>query len=144
MKCVKLSDCHFHDSVIKNIDYNEKTLKLFIPDNHYENAYRNLIVEMQIDKNDISCYYIRQYPRCHEVKLKGKEISICFLQSLLKRKHMLEVLEFLVSADTNRIIFECIVFPYSSRPGVYEKIFLQLDYEHNYLIFKDIDENKVV
>ena len=140
MKQIKFSDCHFHDSVIKNIEYDGKVLSFYIPESHYENTYNNLKVEMPIDEYDISVYHIRQYPRFHKVKIKGKEISVDSLRSFFKHGKVLEILEFMVSADSNLVVFECVVFPYSSRAGVYEKIVFSLGYERDYLIFKETVE----
>ena len=137
MKHIYLKDCHFHDLIIKDISYNEQVLTLHMPNALYEGSYHDLTVEMRLDEYDLSIYRLKQYPRFHRVKLKGKEISLHSLKLFLKKGYTLEIANFLVSTDSNFVILDCVLFPYSSKRGVYNKILFRLDYEYDYLILKE-------
>ena len=112
---------------------------LSIPESYYENTYHNVIVEMCVDKDAFSFYYFKQYPRFHKVKFKGKEISLSFLKSFFKKGYVLEIVDFLVSADSDLVVFDCVLFPYSSQTGGYEKVVLEIDCKYECLVFKDIN-----
>ena len=52
-----LAYCHFHDSVIADVDYNDGKLILDIPKSYYEDTYDNLKVEIEINDYDFVFYY---------------------------------------------------------------------------------------
>lgn len=126
MECRKFEDCNFHDLRIKCVDYNGKVLTLHAPESYYDNTYIDLLIEIPIDKDDLNIYYLRQYPKHHNVTFKGKEISLSSLKSLLKKGFCLEICDFHIAQNENNITIECDVFPYDNRAGVYRKVFLQL------------------
>ena len=138
MKYSNLEDIHFHDSVINSVDYDGKVLIFDIPEKHFENALYNSRLKIQVDECDFSIIYIKQYPRFGVPRFKGKEISVEHLKALLNKGNSLVILEFLVSSDSELVIFECDIFPYSSGGGVYKKVIIRIDAS-----YKDIELCKI-
>ena len=136
MKFIKLNDFCFYDFMIRDISYKENTLTLDMPNTPYEDSLEDLKLEMTVDEDDLSIYYLKRYPRLHNVKLKGKEISFCTLKSFLEKGYALQIEDFFVSANMNAVFLECEIFPYSAKRGVAKKIVFKLNYEHDYLILK--------
>lgn len=140
MKKIDLKDCHFHDTIISDISYDEQVLTLHMHNALYEDLYRDLKIEMRVDKWDLSIYQLKQYPIFRRVKLKGKEISIGSLKLLFEKGYTLQLIDMSTSNDLNFVILHCVLCPYSSKRGVYEKIFLKIDYEYDHVILKEKNE----
>ena len=139
MKHIKITECHFHDLIISNTTFDGRTLKLFLSRDLHNTTCHDFEISIPLDKdeNDVSIYYFKQYPRFRKVKLKGKEISFHSFESFFRRKCSLVIVDFLVSTDLNIIVFDCVLFPYSSKPGVYKKIKLEISIDDDYIVFQE-------
>ncbi len=117
---------HFHDSVIRFVEYDGRILTLHIPKSYYESTYSKLKVKIRINEDDIRIRLLKQYPRLGAVKYKGRELSLFSLTRLLKKGLELTVCELLESVDSNYAVFECVLTPCAKKRGVYKKIYLEL------------------
>ena len=133
MKRIELQECIFHDSIINDIAYDEKKLKLNLDNFFYDNSYYKMKAEFQLDDFDFNIYFIKQYPLFHKVKITGNECSLNEAKLLFRKGYKLQIVEFLVSTDSNLVILECVLFPYSKKRGVYKKIILKIAYQCKYL-----------
>ena len=95
----KFKECHFHDSTIENIEYDGKTLFLYIPKSYYENTYKNVKVAINVDTSCLEIFFLKQYPLFHNVIFKGREISINRLQKYFRKCYSLEINDLVVSVD---------------------------------------------
>ena len=137
MEQVDIRSFSFHDFTISDIEYSGDILGLHISNNSCGALQRDLMLEMQVDEYDMSIYWIKQYPRFHKVRLKGREISLSTLKSFFKKGYTIEIVEFMMSTDSPLVILDCVLFPYSPKPGVYNKIVLEIHYAPDHLVLKE-------
>ncbi len=140
MKQIDIRGFSFHDFTISDIEYDGNVLTLYMPNAHYNGLCRDLMLEMQVEEHDVSIYHIKQYPRFHKVRLKGKEISASALKSFFKKGYTIEIVEFMISADSALVVLECVLFPYSPKAGVFNKIILKIHCEYDHLVLKEKNE----
>ena len=141
MQYFKIGTDSFHDSVINNISYIENRITLYFSESKYENTYGNVKIEIPGSSYSFETFYVRQYPFFRRIKLKGKEISFEKLKSWFKNGRSLCIVETFVSKDGNLLVFECDVFPYSSRRGVNNKVIFKFNYDKDYIVLKKLDED---
>ena len=134
---MKFDEFCFHDSIIKNIDYDGKLLSISISESHYENSFSNLQLEIPIKADDFSIYLIRRYPKRHNVHIKGREITFSKLKSLFKKGKFLIIVDVLKEIDVDSIVFKTDIFPYSKARGVQDMLIINLEECRN-IIFKDL------
>ena len=137
MEYIDLKTCCFHDSTIKDVSYANQTLVLDVNGVPGEDEPRDFKLEMKVDEYDFRIYRLKQYPRFHKVKLKGKEISLQSLKRLFDSGYVLRITDFLASTSSNLVIIDSDMFPYSPKPGVCNKIVLKLNYEYDYIVLKE-------
>jgi hypothetical protein len=133
---IDFENCIFHDATIEKINYESDLVTLYIHNALYENSYCDLSIELKSEEYGLQIYSLKQYPRCRKVKLKGREISIHTLKSFSERGYTPKINEFLVSAESNLVIIDSVLFPYARKRGVYKKIIISIDYESEFVIKK--------
>ena len=137
MQRIKLCECNFHDSTIINVTYSNELLTLYLSESYYENAYNNVRVEIPVNISGLEIFHIKQYPRFHKVRLKGREISVDNLKFMFKNSVVLEVDQMFVSVEMKFLVFECDVIPSPRRRGSIEKIIFKIEYIDDYFVFKE-------
>lgn len=123
----KLTDFDFHDSVINDICCAENTVNLCLSNVFFQKAPIDIRINVQIEENDFYIRYLEQYPCFHKIKLKGREILLKELHTFFLKGYHLEITELLFSTTSDLISFECTLFPYSRKRGVYKKIILNFN-----------------
>lgn len=122
-----LAYCHFHDSVIADVDYNDGKLILDIPKSYYEDTYDNLKVEIEINDYDFVFYYFKRFPQFKKPVWKGKVLSLNSFKKIFKKGFELEIEEFLISPDSLKVVFECSVYPSPRRKAAEKKIRIDIN-----------------
>ena len=132
METIKFKDCLLHDCRIKFIEFNGGAIIFHILDTPYMDLVdvkMNIFLETD---DSFNIAYIKQYPAFHKVKFKGKEISSRQLKSIFTKGCNLQIEEFYIAVDTNALIINFIVLPYSRKKRVYERIILTINYKFDY------------
>lgn len=137
MENLNFTNIVFHDAAIEYLDFNNQMLQLSFSNVAGKDLSRKLIMNVQIEEDDIRIFLLKQYPFANKVKLKGKEISISCLKSFLQRNIKLQVVDTLIAIDSNLVVFDCTLFPYVKKRGVFRKILLKLYCDHNKVILEE-------
>lgn len=126
MRIERICDCHFHDTVIKDVTYSGGIFRLSICEARYEDAYSYVDVDFRLCKDDLRFYYFHRYPRDGIVKYDGSEVTLSYVREMLKQGKVLEIDNVLQEVDSALVRFECSVFPYLTEAGELESIVFEL------------------
>ena len=135
---VHFKDCHFHDSVISDIDYINGELILYIPESFYECTYKNTKVKIEIDEDNLNFYFFKRFPRFKKVVWKGKYLHLSSLKNMFKKGIELEIEELLISPDSLMAVLECSVSTCLRRRGVEEKIRIEIN-DYRQIVLEDLN-----
>ena len=121
-----LENYNFHDSVISNVLYDGETLKIYIRCDCNQGLSEDSVIKIRADADDLRIYCSKRYPLFHNVKIRAKEVEHRYLNSFFNKGKILKIDDLFSAIYTDKLVFDCSVFPYSKKRGVVDKVYLEI------------------